>query len=954
LHLRPKVLISFAMKRDHIYIKGARQHNLRIDELRIPKNKLVVFSGVSGSGKSSLAFDTLYAEGQRRYVESLSSYARQFLGQLDKPKYEKLSGLSPTIAIEQKAASANPRSTVGTITEVYDYMRVLWARVGTQHCHICGREVAAMTSQQIVGEIGVLPHGSKVQLLAPLVVKRKGEHRDIINGVREQGFVRMRIDGDSVRLDEELPTLAKTRKHDLEIVVDRFVVGKTDPARLADSVETALKAASGEIVLVLQDDSELRFAVERSCAHCKVGFPELSPQSFSFNSPIGACPSCNGLGTRLEIDADTIVPNKKLSIYGGAIQPFAQMMKRGEGWNYSMFEALERQFDVDLDTPWCDLSKQQQNLVLYGSGRERLNVKWRSRRTKGTISTRFEGVARTMLRRLQQTTSPQMREYYQQYLSNVHCTDCNGARLKDESLAVRVGGKSIAQITSISVAAAAKWFETLKLEGARAQVAEELIKEIGARLDFLVGVGLNYLTLDRLGPTLSGGEAQRIRLASQLGAELSGVMYILDEPSIGLHPRDDARLLDALAGLRDLGNTVIVVEHDRETIERADHLVDFGPGAGLAGGEVVSQGTVAKVTRDKRSITGQYLAGKKKIEIPKKRRKPRGWLRIEGAGLNNLKDITCELPLGVFTVFTGVSGAGKSSLLSQTMLPALQRELNSAAVHSGPYSALIGVEQIDKVIHINQRPIGRTPRSNPATYTKLFDEIRKVMSKTPEARVFGFEPGRFSFNVRGGRCEACGGAGVVRVEMHFLADVHVPCEVCGGQRYNEATLRVRFKNRNIKEILNTTVSEALDLFGAFPKVKRILQTLEDVGMGYVQLGQRATTLSGGEAQRIKLSRELAKRSTGRTLYVLDEPTTGLHFADIKKLLEVLARLVDQGNTVAVIEHNLDVIKCADWVVDLGPDGGRAGGKIIARGTPETVAKRKHSHTGKYLRQMLGN
>jgi excinuclease ABC subunit A len=943
---------SAAMTQDYIFIKGAREHNLKIDELKIPKHKLVVFSGVSGSGKSSLAFDTLYAEGQRRYVESLSAYARQFLGQLEKPKYDKLSGLSPTIAIEQKAASSNPRSTVGTITEIYDYLRVLFARVGVQHCHLCGAEVAAMTSEELVEEILRLPAGSRALLLAPLVVERKGEHRDVMDRARERGFVRMRIDGENVRLDEDLPPLTKTRKHTLELIVDRITVGEASRERITDSVETALRESQGEIVVAVEGGREKRFSSKRYCTNCKVGFGELSPLSFSFNSPLGACESCRGLGTRLEISADLLVPDTSISIREGAIRPWSQMMRRGAGWNVKIFEALERDFGVDLDKPWRKLTAEQRALVLFGTGREKIRVKWRRGESSGTWAMRFEGVANAMLRRLHQTSSNEMRGYYQQYLSDVACTDCNGARLKPESLAVRVAALNISEVAAMSVSEAKAWFENLRLKGIRAAIAEEVRKEIGARLQFLANVGLSYLTLDRLGPSLSGGEAQRIRLASQLGSELSGVMYVLDEPSIGLHPKDGKKLLDALCGLRNLGNTVIVVEHDRGTIERADCVVDFGPGAGSAGGRVVSRGSPAEIASDPKSLTGQYLSGAKSIPTPTGRRKPKATLAIKGASLNNLKDVACDLPLGVLTVFTGVSGAGKSSLLSQTILPALERELNRAAAHAGPFKALKGTENLDKVIHINQKPIGRTPRSNPATYTKAFDEIRAIMAKTPEARAFGYDPGRFSFNVRGGRCEACGGAGVIKVEMHFLADVHVPCEVCRGLRYNEATLRVRFKNRNIREILELTVTEALEVFAAFPKLKRILKTLEDVGMGYVELGQQATTLSGGEAQRIKLSRELAKRGTGRTLYVLDEPTTGLHFDDIKKLLEVLDRLVEQGNTVAVIEHNLDVIKCADWVIDMGPGGGADGGRIIATGTPERVSKRKGTATGAYLRKIL--
>jgi excinuclease ABC subunit A len=943
------------MAGDRIHIRGAREHNLRVDELTIPKRKLVVFTGVSGSGKSSLAFDTLFAEGQRRYVESLSAYARQFLGQLEKPRYDKLSGLSPTIAIEQKSASANPRSTVGTITEVYDYMRVLWARAGVQHCHSCGREVAALTSQQLVDEIRQLPKRTRAILLAPLVVGRKGEHRDVIERSRERGFVRMRIDSTVVRLDDELPTLAKRKKHTLELVIDRIEVGRTDPSRLADSVETAIGESGGELVVAIEGGDELRFSAKRHCAPCGIGFPELSPQSFSFNSPLGACPACNGLGTRLEMDPDLVVPDPSLSIYEGAIRPWAQAIQREDGWNAKIFEALERDMGVDLDRPWKRLGKRQRNLVLHGSGYERIKVHWARGESSGQYAMRFEGVINTLMRRMNQTTSPAMREYYQQFLSDVHCTECDGARLRSESRAVLVGGRPIDAITALSVAESRDWFAGLTFRGARAAIAAELLKEIGARLGFLADVGLPYLSLDRLGPSLSGGEAQRIRLASQLGSELSGVMYVLDEPSIGLHPRDGARLLDALEGLRDLGNTVIVVEHDRGTIERADQVVDFGPGAGPEGGRIVFQGTPKQLRRaGKRSLTGAYLSGALSIPTPTARREPRGRLSISGASLNNLRDVEAEIPLGCLVVFTGVSGAGKSSLLSLTVLPALQRLLGSSAgVSVGPYRKLKGVKAVDKVIHIDQKPIGRTPRSNPATYTKAFDEVRKIMAATPEARAFGFKPGRFSFNVKGGRCEACGGAGVVRVEMHFLADVHVPCEVCRGQRYNEATLRVRYKSRNIREILDLTVTEALEMFANHRRLARILRTLEDVGMGYVRLGQPATTLSGGEAQRIKLSRELARRSTGKTFYVLDEPTTGLHYDDIRKLLEVLHRLVDQGNTVAVIEHNLDVVKCADWVIDLGPGGGDQGGRIVATGTPEQVSRARGSLTGEHLAELLG-
>ncbi len=942
------------MESKYIFIKGAYEHNLKIDTLQIPKHRLVVFTGVSGSGKSSLAFDTLYAEGRRRYVESLSSYARQFLGQMDKPKFEKITGLAPTIAIEQKAVSGNPRSTVGTITEIYDYMRVLWARVGVQHCHLCGKEISRISAQDVVQEILSYKTGVKLEILAPLTAERKGEHRDIFENAKKKGFVRMRVDGETVRLDEEIPNLSKKKKHTLELSIDRVISGSVDVSRLTDSIETALKEGMGEIILDVEGQEPKHFSSSRACVQCRVGFSELSPLSFSFNSPIGACPSCNGLGTRLEIDPELLIPDDTLSISQGAIRPWAQALMRGDGWNMKIFEALERDFNIDLNKPWKKLSQKERDLVLFGTGRERISVQWERGESHGTYAMRFEGVAKIMLRRLHQTKSEEMREYYLQYLSNTACGECSGSRLKPESRSVLINGMGIHDISAMSTADAEKWFNALKLDGSRGVVAKEVLFEIGARLRFLINVGLKYLTLDRLGPTLSGGEAQRIRLASQLGSELTGVMYVLDEPSIGLHSRDDERLLEALFGLRDLGNSVIVVEHDRTTIEQADHVVDFGPGAGSQGGYVICQGTPKEIAKHADSITGKYLANVEQIKTPKTRRKSTGVLTLEGATINNLKDVTLNVPLGVFVVFTGVSGAGKSSLVSQTLLPALQRKLNRELVHPGPYRALLGVEQLDKVIHIDQNPIGRTPRSNPATYTKAFDEIRKIMAETPEAKAYGFDPGRFSFNVPGGRCEACGGAGLKRVEMHFLADVHVPCETCDGKRYNDATLRVRLKNKNIREILDTTISDAAVFFENFPKVKRILKTLEDVGMGYVQLGQQATTLSGGEAQRIKLSRELAKRSTGKTLYVLDEPTTGLHFHDIKKLLEVLNTLVEQGNTVAVIEHNLDVIKCADWIVDLGPEGGNEGGQIIAQGTPETVAKNRKSETGRYLQRLLGN
>lgn len=936
-------------RKNVIHVKGATEHNLKIAELEIPKDKLVLFTGVSGSGKSSLAFDTLYAEGQRRYVESLSSYARQFLGQLEKPRFEKLSGLSPTIAIEQKAASANPRSTVGTITEVYDYMRVLWARVGTQHCHQCGKEVAALTAEQLVDEITQLGNGVRAEILAPLVVNRKGTHQDVLDRTRERGFVRVRVNGIVYRFDEDIPVMAKHKKHTIEVVVDRIEVGATEMIRLVDSVETALSESDGEVVVAVAGKKELRFSAKHHCADCNIGFPPLSPQSFSFNSPMGACDSCNGLGTRLEMDPALVVPDENLSIYQGAIAPFASQLQRFDGWNARIFEALEREMGVDLDVPWKKLPKRVKEIVLFGTNK-RVSVHWDRDESSHKMSIRFEGVANTLLRRLQQTKSPQMRDFYTQYMSSVPCSGCHGTRLRPESLAVKVGKKSIDELTTLSVEDACKWFGAVRLTGARKVVAKEILKEISDRLGFLVNVGLSYLTLGRLAPSLSGGEAQRIRLASQLGAELSGVMYVLDEPSIGLHSKDASALLDALAGLRDLGNTVIVVEHDRDTIERADHIVDFGPGAGHSGGQVVCEGSLADIKKEKKSITGAYLRGTMQVAPAKTPREAKGWLTLKGASLNNLKNVAVSVPVGTLTVFSGVSGAGKSSLLSSTLLPALQKTLHGSSVHVGPYKALLGVENFDKVIHIDQKPIGRTPRSNAVTYTKAFDEIRKTMALTKEAKTRGYDAGRFSFNVKGGRCEACGGAGVVKVEMHFLADVYVTCETCKGHRYNDATLQIRYKSRNIKEILDITVDEAQELFANHRKIARILQTLQDVGMGYIHLGQPATTLSGGEAQRIKLSRELAKRSTGRTLYVLDEPTTGLHFDDVRKLLVVLQRLVDEGNTVVVIEHNMDVIQSADWIIDLGPGGGDKGGEVVAAGTPEEVAKVTKSETGKWLKQ----
>ncbi|MFO0584738.1 MAG: excinuclease ABC subunit UvrA [Anaeromyxobacter sp.] len=941
---------------EFITVKGAREHNLKSVTLEIPKKKLVVFTGVSGSGKSSLAFDTLYAEGQRRYVESLSSYARQFLGQMEKPKYDTLRGLSPTISIEQKAASNNPRSTVGTITEVHDYLRVLYASIGVQHCPSCGRQVGKQTSQQIVDSILEMPEGSRVLVLAPLVQNRKGEYRELLVDLEKRGFARVRVDGMIHQLSERL-VLDKKLKHDIELVVDRLVVKEGIRARLSDSVETALKEGKGTMILADADKEQKvgagdpeeykrhdRFFSETNACHsCGLSFGELAPQNFSFNSPLGSCPDCQGLGTRAEMDPDLIVPDPSLTIREGAVEPWAGGMERGEGWTFEFVEHLSRSLKLDLDTPFSKLSKKDRDLVMYGTEavkETRYRIEW-------------EGVVNQLLRRFKTTGSEGMRRYYMRYFSDKPCQTCGGERLKPDSRAVLIRKRGIVELSRLTIQEAHAWLGSLDLKGNEARIGDELLKEIKNRLKFLLDVGLGYLTLDRPGPSLSGGESQRIRLASQMGSELTGVIYILDEPSIGLHQRDNGKLLATLKRLRDVGNSVVVVEHDEETMEEADWLVDFGPGAGAHGGEVVSQGTPAEVKRDPKSLTGAYLSGRREIPLPARRRDgDHGEIVVKGAKENNLKDVTAAFPLGRFVAVTGVSGAGKSTLVNAVLRPALMRILYGTREVPGKHDALTGHEKIDKVIDINQQPIGRTPRSNPATYTKVFDAIREVFAQTPEARAFGYQPGRFSFNVKGGRCEACQGDGMKLVEMHFLADVLVPCEVCGGKRFNDATLRVTFKGKNIAEVLALSVDEAKELFSNHREIARILETLQDVGLGYIQLGQPSTTLSGGEAQRIKLSRELARVGTGKTLYILDEPTTGLHFEDVRRLLHVLDRLVDAGNTVVVIEHNLDVIKCADWVIDLGPEGGGEGGKIIAEGTPEEIARVKASHTGQYLAKVL--
>jgi excinuclease ABC subunit A len=933
-----------------IEIIGAREHNLQVDRLVLPKNAMVVLTGPSGSGKSSLAFDTLYAEGQRRYVESLSTYARQFLGRLDRPAVERLRGLSPTIAIEQKSASTNPRSTVGTITELHDYLRVLWARAGVQHCTVCGKAVRGRSGEEIASDVLGLPRGP-VLLLAPLVTHRKGEFKDVFADLTTRGFVRVRIDGKVHRLDA-LPTVDKKRKHTVELLLDRITVEPGSRSRLAESVELGLREGNGELIVEPEGKAPIRFSSSRSC--CGVSYPERSPQSFSFNSPVGMCGACNGLGTRTEIDPALVVPDASLSIKQGAIAPWATSVERGEGWTFRVIEAMAKATGVDLDVPFGKLSKKLKAQVLYGLGGKKIRVTWGEEGTDshGAWGVKFQGVIPNLMRRYRETNSEKMREQYRQYLREVGCDTCSGKRLRAESLAVKLGGRGIADVLSMSVADADRWFRNVTLSSTERTIAKGPLREIQSRLTFLLNVGLEYLTLDRSGPTLSGGEAQRIRLASQLGSELSGVLYVLDEPSIGLHARDAARLVETLYHLRDLGNSVLVVEHDEETICAADHVVDFGPGAGHMGGKVVFEGPPSALAKAKGSLTADYVSGRRRVEIPAKRRQPKGAIVIRGARENNLKNVDVRIPLGCLVAITGPSGAGKSSLINGILLPELARRLHDSKGRVGEHGKIEGVDAIDKVIAIDQQPIGRTPRSNPGTYTKAFDDIRALFAELPDARMKGWGAARFSFNLKGGRCEACEGDGVVKVEMHFLSDVFVTCDVCQGKRYGKETLAVRFKGKNIADVLGLDIDTCRELFAAHPHIAKILGTLGDVGLGYVKLGQPAPTLSGGEAQRIKLSRELSRSQTGKTLYVLDEPTTGLHFEDVRRLLDVLGRLVDAGNTVVVIEHHLDVVKCADYVVDLGPGGGDAGGKVVAEGTPEALAKARGSVTGPYLAKVL--
>ena len=931
---------------DHILIRGAREHNLKSVEVRIPKRRLVVLTGVSGSGKSSLAFDTLYAEGQRRYVESLSAYARQFLGQMEKPRYDTIRGLSPTISIEQKTASRNPRSTVATITEIADYLRVLYARVGVQHCHQCGGLVESQSAQHISRELLALPEGTRLSLLVPLLVNRRGEHRDMLEDARVQGFVRLRIDGEIVRSDE-VEALDKRRKHTVEAVVDRVAIRPDNAERLNESVEQALHLGDG-VLTAATDDGDTIYSEHMSCTKCGISFPALTPQSFSFNSPQGMCHDCNGLGTQVAFDPDLLVPDKSLTLLEGAMKPVGPLDEDRRAVTVRYHRQVLEQMKIPLTKPWKKLTTAQREKLLYGTGDKRYDIDWG--RHKGTA--RYEGLANRLLRRFRQTRSEGMKRWYSQYLANTPCTTCSGLRLRPESAAVRIGDATLVDVSSWTIDATARFFGGLRLPGAAGEIATEVLKEICNRLDFLVSVGLSYLSLDRPGPSLSGGESQRIRLASQVGSELSGVIYILDEPSIGLHQRDNEKLLTTLCRMRDIGNTVVVVEHDEETIRLADHVVDFGPGAGIKGGEVVHAGTVKSLVHNKRSLTGGYLSGRLAIDFSTTRREATGAIRVEGARANNLKDVSVDFPLGILSAVTGVSGAGKSTLVNDILHPALARHFHGSTQRIGEHDSVGGLDQLDKVVAIDQRPIGRTPRSNPATYIKVFDEIRTFFSMLPGSRMRGYKPGRFSFNVKGGRCEACQGDGVRKIEMHFLSDVFVKCEECEGRRFNDATLEVRYKGKSIADVLELTVAEAVEHFSEHPKIRRQLKLLMDVGLDYLHLGQPSSTLSGGEAQRIKLARELSKIATGRTFYILDEPTTGLHFDDVKKLLAVLNRLVESGNTVTVIEHNLDVIKTADWIIDLGPDGGPDGGRIIAEGTPESVATQRESETGRYLKPML--
>ena len=938
--------------KDCIYIEGARENNLKNVTLELPRNKLIVFTGVSGSGKSSLAFDTIYAEGQRRYVESLSAYARQFLGQMDKPEVDHIEGLSPAISIDQKSTSNNPRSTVGTVTEISDYLRLLYARIGHPHCPQCGKPIEKQSIDQVVDRVMAFEEGTRILVIAPVVRARKGEHKSVFERIRKEGYVRVKVDGEIYDINE-VPDLDKKKKHTIDAVVDRLVVRPGVASRLSDSLETAFSFGDGLAKVVKTDGEEFLFSQNYACPDCGISIEELTPRMFSFNSPFGACPECTGLGFTLTIDEQLVVPDTKLSLNDGAISVSGWQSNSKNTIASMYFTAIEKEYGFTGDTPWKDIPEAGRRALLYGTGEKKLHVKYQKEYGSGTFDTPFEGVIPNLQRRYRETQSDWAKQELEQYMRNTPCSACHGKRLKPETLAVTVGGLSIADVSDMSIRKAKEFLNGLKLTQSEAMIAEQIVKELDSRLGFLINVGLDYLTLSRSSSSLSGGEAQRIRLATQIGSGLVGVLYILDEPSIGLHQRDNRKLLDALCGLRDLGNTLIVVEHDEETIRTADHIVDIGVGAGEHGGNIIAQGSLEEIMAVPESVTGQFLTGKRAILIPEKRRSIGDkWLTVKGARVNNLKNIDVSIPLGVFTCVTGVSGSGKSSLVNEIIKKSLLRDLNRARIRPGDHDSIEGVEALDKIIDIDQSPIGRTPRSNPATYTGVFDLIREVFAQTPDAKLRGYSAGRFSFNVKGGRCEACSGDGILKIEMHFLSDVYVPCEVCKGKRYNRETLEVRYKGKTIAEVLDMTAEEAYHFFKPLPKIAKKLETLCDVGLGYIKLGQPSTTLSGGEAQRVKLATELARKNTGRTLYVLDEPTTGLHVADVERLLQILQRLCDGGSSVLVIEHNLDVIKSADYIIDLGPEGGNDGGTVVACGTPEEVAACKKSYTGQFLNEIL--
>lgn len=938
------------MAKDKIIIRGAREHNLKNIDVEIPRDKFVVITGLSGSGKSSLAFDTIYAEGQRRYVESLSAYARQFLGQMEKPDLDYIEGLSPAISIDQKTTSKNPRSTVGTVTEIYDYLRLLYARIGTPHCPKCGKEISQQTIDQMVDTIKSLPNGTKLQLLAPVIRGKKGEHQKVLEDVKKGGYVRVRVDGEVLDINDEIK-LEKTKKHSIEIIVDRLAVKEGMDKRLTDSLETVMKLTGGLAIVDVIGDKEMMFSQNFACADCGISIEDLAPRMFSFNSPFGKCPKCDGLGGLREMDPDLIIPDWSKSVMEGAIDPWKNLDEHS--WYYNILAGAAKHYNFSLDAPIEKLPAEIVDMLLYGNKGEKIKVKYTRDFGKGEIMVAVEGVVNNLERRYRETKSDYMRAEIEKYMTTKTCPECHGQRLKKESLAVTIGGLSIAQVCDMSIYKIKEFFQSIQLTEKQKLISRLVLKEINARLEFLLNVGLEYLTLSRTAGTLSGGEAQRIRLATQIGSSLVGVLYILDEPSIGLHQRDNDKLLKTLRNLTNLGNTLLVVEHDEDTMYAADHIIDIGPGAGEHGGQVVAEGPIEAILNCEESITGQYLSGRKKIEVPEERRKPNGkWIEIKGAKENNLKNIDARFPMGVFTCVTGVSGSGKSTLVNEILYKAVASSLYRTKLRPGAHDSIKGLEYLDKIIDIDQSPIGRTPRSNPATYTGVFDIIREVYASTSEAKMRGYKNGRFSFNVKGGRCEACKGDGIIKIEMQFLPDVYVPCEVCKGKRYNRETLEVKYKGKNIAEVLDMTVEEALGFFENIPRIQRKIQTLYDVGLGYVKLGQPSTQLSGGEAQRIKLAYELSKRSTGRTLYILDEPTTGLHTADIHKLLTILDRLVDTGNTIVVIEHNLDVIKRADHIIDLGPEGGDRGGTIIAEGTPEHVAEVEESYTGQFLKKIL--